>query len=139
MTTNTTPTDLKDYPEVRHVGAPERPGPPPHGPGKPKKRGILWVLLRSVIAERCSCMMWKAGQPGAIPQQGQGFGGGRGKKGRGGAGLGPVPVVTAKARRADVPVYLNGLGNVSRFLYGYGQFASRRAVDEGQLSMRAIW
>jgi multidrug efflux system membrane fusion protein len=117
MTTNTTPTDLKDYPEVRHVGAPEHPGPPSHGPGKPKKRGILWVLLLLIIAGVAGYAVWKAGQPGAIPQQGQGFGG-RGKKGGrggGGGGLGPVPVVTAKVKRADMPVYLNGLGNVSGF------------------------
>jgi membrane fusion protein, multidrug efflux system len=116
MTTNTTPTDLKDYPEVRHIGAPEHPGPPSHGPGKPKKRGIIWILLLAIIAGVAGYAVWKAGQPGAIPQQGQGFGGGRGKKGgRGGGGLGPVPVVTAKVKRADVPVYLNGLGNVSGF------------------------
>ena len=119
MTTNTTPTDLKDYPEVRHVGVPEPPGHPPQGPGKPKKRGILWVLMLAIIAGVAGYAVWKAGQPGAIPQQGQGFGGGggrgKGRGGRGGGGLGPVPVVTAKVKRADVPVYLNGLGNVAGF------------------------
>jgi multidrug efflux system membrane fusion protein len=116
MTTNTTPTDLKDYPEVRHVGVPEHhTGPPTHGPGKPKKRGILWVLLLAIIAGVAGYAVWRAGQPGAIPQQAQGFGG-RGKKGgRGGGGLGPVPVVTAKVKRADMPVYLIGLGNVAGF------------------------
>ncbi len=29
--------------------------------------------------------------------------------------LGPIPVVTAKVKRADLPVYLNGLGNVTAF------------------------
>jgi membrane fusion protein, multidrug efflux system len=117
MTTNTTPTDLKDFPEVHHIGAP---GPPEHKPprGKPKRRGIIWILFFLIIAGVTGYAVWRAGQPGAIPQQAQGFGGGggRGRKGgRGGGGLGPVPVVTAKVRRADVPVYLNGLGNVSGF------------------------
>jgi membrane fusion protein, multidrug efflux system len=118
MTTNTTPTDLKDFPEVRHIEVPGPHGHPPQGPGKPKKRGIIWILLLAIIAGVAGYAVWKAGQPGAIPQQAQGFGGGggKGKKGRGGfAGLGPVPVVTAKVKRADVPVYLNGLGNVSGF------------------------
>src|SRR5580698_3071460 len=118
MTTNTTPTDLTDYPEVHRVGVPDHHGRPPQGPGKPKKRGIIWVLFLLIIAGVAGYAVWKAGQPGAIPQQGQGFGGngGKGKKGgRGGGGLGPVPVVTAAVKRADVPVYLNGLGNVSGF------------------------
>jgi multidrug efflux system membrane fusion protein len=117
MTTNTTPTDLKDFPEVHHhIGAP---GPPEHKPqrSKGKRRGIIWVLFFLIIAGVTGYAVWRAGKPGAIPQQAQGFGGGgRGRKGgRGGGGLGPVPVVTAKAKRADVPVYLNGLGNVSGF------------------------
>src|SRR3984957_3581608 len=113
MTTNTTPTDLKDFPEIHRIGVPEHRGPKPPSPGKPKKRGILWVLLLLIIAGVAGYAVWKAGQPAANPQ-GQGGRGGR-KGARGGGGLGPVPVVTAGVKRADLPVYLNGLGNVTAF------------------------
>jgi len=118
MTTNTTSTDLKDFPEVHHIGAP---GSPEHKPQRPKgkRRGIIWILFFLIIAGVTGYTVWRAGQPGAIPQQAQGFGGGgggRGRKGaRGGGGLGPVPVVTAKVKRADVPVYLTDPGNVAAF------------------------
>lgn len=116
MTTNTTPTDLKEYPEVHRIGPPEHHGPPPGGTGKPKKRGIIWVVLLLAIAAVAGYAVWQAGKKGTFAQPNQGFGGrGRGRGGRGGGGLGPVPVVTAKVRRADVPVYLNGLGNVAGF------------------------
>jgi membrane fusion protein, multidrug efflux system len=115
MTTNTTPTDIKDFPEVHRIGVPEHHGHVPPSSGKPKKRGILWVLLLAVIAGVAGYAVWKAGQPGAIPQQGQGGGRKGGRGGGRGGGLGPVPVVTAKVKRADVPVYLNGLGNVVAF------------------------
>jgi multidrug efflux system membrane fusion protein len=114
MTTKTTTTDLKDFPEVHRIGIPERPGTKPPGTGKPKKRGIIWIVILLMIAGVAGYAVWKAGQPGAIPQQGQGGKGGK-KGGRGGGGLGPVPVVTAKVKRADLPVYLNGLGNVTAF------------------------
>ena len=81
MTTNTTPTDLKDFPEVHHIGAP---GLPEHKPQRPKgkRRGIIWVLFFLIIAGVTGYAVWRAGQPGAIPQQAQGFGGrGRGRGG----------------------------------------------------------
>lgn len=115
MTTNTTPTDLKEFPEVHHdTGHPE--GKP--SPNKPKKRGIIWAVFLVLIAGVTGYAVWRAGQPNAgQQQQNQGFPNqrGGGKKGRGGGGLGPVPVVTAKVKRADVPVYFNGLGNVVAF------------------------
>jgi len=114
MTTNTTPTDLKDYPEVRHSGIPEPPLPKPPAE-KSKKRGIIWALFLVIIAGVTAYAVWRAGQPQAFTQPGQ-QGQGKGKgKGRGGNGLGPVPVVTAKVKKADVPVYLDGLGNVVAF------------------------
>ncbi|MGA9625400.1 MAG: MdtA/MuxA family multidrug efflux RND transporter periplasmic adaptor subunit, partial [Bryobacteraceae bacterium] len=44
----------------------------------------------------------------------KGGGGGFGGGGRG-AALGPVPVVVTKVARSSIPVYLNGLGNVTAF------------------------
>jgi len=110
---NTTPTDLKDLPEVHRIELPEHPAEKPPA-GKNKKRGIIWAVFLLIIAGVTGYAVWRAGQPGAIPQQAQGFGNprGGGRKGRGGGGLGPVPVVTAKVKQADVPVYFNGLGNV---------------------------
>ncbi len=114
MTTNTTPTDLKDFPEVHRLDMPEHPASklPPE---KPKKRGIIWVIFLVIIAGVTGYAVWRAGQPGLVQQPQNGFGRGGGKKGRGGGGLGPVPVVTAKVKLADVPVYLSGLGNVVAF------------------------
>ncbi len=115
MTTNTTPTDLKDFPEVRHLGVPE---PPPSKPPaeKSKKRGIIWALFLIIIVGVTAYAVWRAGQPQAFTQPGQqGQGKGKGKGRNGGGGLGPVPVVTAKVKKADVPVYLDGLGNVAAF------------------------
>lgn len=113
MTTNTPPTDLKDFPEVHRIDLPEPPATklPPE---KPKKRGIIWVLFLVIIAGVTGYAVWRAGQPGLIQQNNQNFGRGGGKKGRG-AGNGPVPVVVAAVKRSDVPVYQNGLGNVVAF------------------------
>jgi membrane fusion protein, multidrug efflux system len=117
MTTNTTPTDLKDLPEIHRITVPPEHKPDGGKPaGKPKRRGIIWILFFLIIAGVTGYAVWRAGQPQANPQQGQGGGGRNGKKGRGGGNnLGPVPVVTAKVTRADVPVYLSGLGNVAAF------------------------
>ncbi len=119
MTTNTTPTDLKDLPEIHRITVPPGQEHKPDGgkpSGKPKRRGIIWILFFLIIAAVTGYAVWRAGQPGAIPQQQNGGGrNGRGKGGRGNNNLGPVPVVTAKVTRADVPVYLSGLGNVAAF------------------------
>ncbi|HEY3824695.1 MAG TPA: MdtA/MuxA family multidrug efflux RND transporter periplasmic adaptor subunit [Bryobacteraceae bacterium] len=129
MTTNTPPTDLKDYPEVHHIGLPEH-GHLPPGSGKPKRRGIIWVVFLLLIAGVTGYAVWKAGQKGTFVQPNQNNFKGRGKGGRGGGGggLGPVPVVTAKVKPADMPVYLNGLGNVAAFYT-----VSVRSRVDGQL------
>jgi multidrug efflux system membrane fusion protein len=111
MTTNTTPTDLKTLPDVHRID------PPGHSPDqKPsggKKRAFIWVFFLVVIAAVAGYAVWRAGQPGLIPVQNNGRGGG-GPGGRGGAGA-VLPVVVAVAKKAAVPVYLNGLGNVTAF------------------------
>ena len=59
--------------------------------------------------------MWRAGQPNSTPRGQGGGGGGFGGGGGRGAPLGPVPVVVTKVARSSIPVYLNGLGNVTAF------------------------
>jgi multidrug efflux system membrane fusion protein len=104
MTTTTTP---QSKPEVKLPGQPE---PSPRF-GKPKKRGLIWVVFLLIIAGVAGYAVWRAGQP--APRKNQGGGGGFG--GRRNAGLGPVPVVVSKVSRSSIPVYLNGLGNVTAF------------------------
>src|SRR5208283_5387106 len=108
MTTNMTPPE--SLPDVEIPGQHER---TPPSPRKSKKRGLIWVIFLLIVAGVAGYAVWRASQP-AVPQRGQGKGKGGGF-GRGGGGLGPVPVVVTKVGRASVPVYLNGLGNVSPF------------------------
>ena len=106
---DTTATDL------RPVGEEEfRVAPPSRPPNKPKKRGVIWVLFFVIIVGITAYAVWRVRQPGLIPQTNQGGRGGFGR-GRGGFGGDALPVVVAKARSASVPVYLNGLGNVTAF------------------------
>jgi multidrug efflux system membrane fusion protein len=116
MTTKTTPTDLKELPEVHRLGIPEHPGPRPPS-GKAKKRGLIWVLFLLIVAGVAGYAVWRAGQPTVTNQDAQQGGGRRGGRGGGrGAGGGNVtPVVTARVQKASVPVYLSGLGNVTAF------------------------
>jgi len=111
MTTNPTP---ESRPEV-HPSSHE---PAPPGSGKSRKRGLIWLLFLLAIAGVAGYAVWRAGHPAPAAQKGQGGGGGGGGFGGGGgrgAGLGPVPVVVTKVARSSIPVYLNGLGNVSAF------------------------
>jgi membrane fusion protein, multidrug efflux system len=107
-------TPTKTPESLPEVHLPGQHGPTPTSPGKSKKRGLIWVLFLLIIAGVAGYAVWQAGQPGAIPQKGQGGGGGGGGGGRG-AILGPVPVVVTKVARSSIPVYLNGLGNVSPY------------------------
>jgi multidrug efflux system membrane fusion protein len=103
----------ESLPEVHPPG---EHAPAPAGPGKAKKRGLIWVVFLLMVAGVAGYAVWRAGHP-ETTQKGQGGGGGFGGGGGGGRGaaLGPVPVVVTKVARSSIPVYLNGLGNVSAY------------------------
>ncbi len=113
MTTKTSPTDNKTLPGEPH-GLPGQ-----HGSGsssKPKKRGFIWALFLLIVAGVGGYAVYSAGKaPTAGPNAGKNGKGGGGGGGFGRGGFGPQPVVVANVKRAPVPVYLNGLGNVQAF------------------------
>jgi multidrug efflux system membrane fusion protein len=86
----------------------------PPSSGKSKKRGLIWVVFLLIVAGVAGYAVWRAGRPNTAAR-GQGGGGGAGGGGGRGAGLGPVPVVVTKVARSSIPVYLNGLGNVTAY------------------------
>ena len=113
MTTKTNPSDLKTLPEGDRLDSPGQQGVAPPISRKPKKRGLIWVVLLLIVAGIAGYAVWRAGHPIALVRGQGGGGGGRGGGGRG--PLGPVPVVLSKVGRSSIPVYLNGLGNVTAF------------------------
>ena len=112
MTTKTNPSDLKTLPEGDRLDSQGQNGGAPPITRKPKKRGLIWVVFLLIIAGVAGYAVWRAGHPIA-PVRGQG-GGGSGRGGGRGP-IGPVPVVLSKVTRSSIPVYLNGLGNVTAF------------------------
>jgi multidrug efflux system membrane fusion protein len=113
MTTNTSTSEISNAP-VSHGSTITTPGTHPAGsPQKPRKRGFIWALLLLLVAAVAAFAVWRASQPGLVAVNPNA--GGRRGAARGAGGLGPTPVVVAKAKRAPVPVYLTGLGNVSAF------------------------
>jgi multidrug efflux system membrane fusion protein len=98
MSTIKTPPELGPYHEMDQVGPPR--------PGKSRARGLPWLLVLMVIVAISGYAVWRARHP-ATPQRDQG--------GRRDRSNGPVPVVVAKATRSNIPVYLNGLGNVTAY------------------------
>jgi multidrug efflux system membrane fusion protein len=101
---------MPDVDHVDHQHAPAQHLATPPGSRKPKKRGLIWVVFLLMVACVAGYAVWRASHPAPVVR---GAGGGGG--GRGGAMLGPVPVVVTKATRSSIPVYLNGLGNVTAF------------------------
>lgn len=115
MTTKT--TGPESLPEV---GLPPLHEPPKHelppSSGKSKLRALVWFFFLLIVAGVAGYAVWLASKPSQNTQKGQPGGGFRGGGGGGrGAPLGPVPVVVTKVGRSSIPVYLNGLGNVSPF------------------------
>ena len=92
------------------IGAPPR--QPEDAPKRPRSgKGWLWLLVL-LIAAAAAYYYWPksgaGGNPGtgnAPPTAGSG--------GRGGRGPGIAPVVAARAKRGDISVYVESLGNVT--------------------------
>ena len=114
MPTNTNQPEYRTIPEVDHVDHQHAPAQKlaPSLSQKPKKRGLIWVVFLLMVAGVAGYAVWRASHPAAVVR---GAGGGGGGGGRGGAPTGPVPVVVTKVTRSSIPVYLNGLGNVTAF------------------------
>src|ERR1700676_3660667 len=111
MPTNTNQPEYKTVPEVGRQDAPAQHLPAPPSSRKPKKRGLIWVVFLLIVAGVAGYAVWRASHPSTVARGAGGGGGG----GRGGGQLGPVPVVVSKVARSSIPVYLNGLGNVTAF------------------------
>ena len=107
-------TEIKPPESAPEVHVPSHHGPALPGTGKGKKRGLIWVVFLLLIAGVAGYAVWRAGDPGNAPKTQGGGGGGFGGGGRGGS-MGPVPVVVSKISRSNIPVYLNGLGNVTPY------------------------
>src|SRR5579884_1685156 len=81
---------------------------------KSRKRGLIWIFFMLGIAGVTGYAVWRANQTASAAQRVQAGGGGGGGRGRR-AGLGPTPVVVTKAALSSIPVYLDGLGNVTAY------------------------
>lgn len=114
MTISTKLTEPKG-PDSLIPGSHQDPHKPAAAPRKAKKRALIWAIFFVIIAGVAGFAVWSAGHPTNNGQQGQGQGGGGGRGGGGRGNLGPVPVVVTKVGRSSIPVYLNGLGNVTAY------------------------
>lgn len=113
MPINTNEPEYKTVPQVDHQDVPAQQLQAPPSSRKPKKRGLIWVVFLLIVAGVAGYAVWRASHPAPVAG---GAGGGGGRRGGGAGGqLGPVPVVISKVARSSIPVYLNGLGNVTAF------------------------
>lgn len=94
-------------PEIRD---PELDNPPPR---KSNRKTFIWVIVIFVLIG-LGALGFRA-MHNSAPAQGQGQGRG-GRRGAGGADANrPVPVSVAAAKQQDVPIFLEGLGNVQAY------------------------
>ena len=112
MPINTNEPKYKTVPELDHPDVAAQQLATPPSPRKPKKRGLIWVVFLLIVVGVAGYAVWRASHPVPVAR---GAGGGGGGGFRGGGQLGPVPVVVSKVARSSIPVYLNGLGNVTAF------------------------
>ena len=111
MTIGTTSPELKTEQEREPTHSLRR-----RSVGGSRRRGLIWFAFLLIIVCVAGYAVWRAGHPLAAPASAgnvarRGPAGGLGR----GAGLGPVPVVVGAVKRSRIPVYLNGLGNVTAF------------------------
>ena len=83
----------------------------PGSQGAAKSRWWVWLLLLLVVAGGYWYYRGRNSQADAAAAGGKGPGGGT----MGAPGSFVVPVVVATAAKGDLPVFLNGLGNVTAF------------------------
>ena len=100
-----------------------KPAPPAGSTPKKKHTGWLWLVVALAIGG----LAWYLHVP--APAGGSASGGKKGGKGKG--ALGDVPVSVAKARRGNIPIYLDGLGTVTAFY----TVSVRTRVDGQLMSM----
>jgi membrane fusion protein, multidrug efflux system len=99
------PQDLTDQPDVRE---PQLENPPPRGS---RRKTVIWVII--VLCVLLLAFLGYRAAHKASPTQPQGQQGGR--RGAAGDANRPVPVAVAPVEQRNVPVYLEGLGNVQAY------------------------
>jgi membrane fusion protein, multidrug efflux system len=99
-----------DSVEMRNPRTPS--STPTYSPGASKSRWWAWLLLVVVVAGGIWYYRGRNSEAGAAAAGGKGPGG---APGMAAPGSFVVPVVVATATKGDLPVFLNGLGNVTAF------------------------
>jgi multidrug efflux system membrane fusion protein len=115
--------DSTDSVDVRDPRTP--PSTTTFSPGASKSRWWAWLVLLVIVAGVVWYYRGRNAEADAAAAGGKGSGGAAGMSAAGGF---VVPVVVATATKGDLPVFLNGLGNVTAF----NTVAVRSRVD-GQI------
>src|SRR6266481_1748911 len=102
--------DSTDSVDVRNPRTP--PSTTTFSPGASKSRWWAWLVLLVIVAGVVWYYRGRNSEADAAAAGGKGPGG---AAGMGAAGGFVVPVVVATATKGDLPVFLNGLGNVTAF------------------------
>ncbi|HWN76044.1 MAG TPA: MdtA/MuxA family multidrug efflux RND transporter periplasmic adaptor subunit [Candidatus Udaeobacter sp.] len=102
--------DSTDSVDVRNPRTP--PSTTTFSPGASKSRWWAWLVLLVIVAGVVWYYRGRNAEADAAAAGGKGPGG---AAGMGAAGGFVVPVVVATATKGDLPVFLNGLGNVTAF------------------------
>jgi multidrug efflux system membrane fusion protein len=111
-----TPSEPKPTQNYDRTGSNREPGLKLSDSREPKKRGLIWLIILILIVAVVGYAVWRVNQPQAPAANAATGRGGAGRgQGRGAGAGGPSPVTVATVGRANVPVILNGLGNVTAF------------------------